>query len=55
MITRIEIIDRSKGVDEGGGRVYVNMDIKDCWVDVQDDGRTMKVFINETDKQTKNE
>ena len=47
MITRIEIIDRSKGVEEGGGRVYINTDIQDCWVSVQDDGRTMKVFINE--------
>ena len=43
MITRIEIIDRIKG----GGRVYVNWDIQDCWVSIQDEGRTMKVFINE--------
>lgn len=47
MITRIEIIDRTKGVEEGGGRVYTNYDIKDCWVSMQDDGKTMKVFINE--------
>jgi hypothetical protein len=48
MITRIEIIDRSKGVEDGGGRVYVNLDIKDCWVSMQDNGSTMKVFINES-------
>ena len=52
MITRIEIIDRSKSVEDGGGRVYVNTNIKDCWISMQDGGRTMKVFINETDKQT---
>ncbi len=47
MITRIEIIDRSKSYEDGGGRVYVNHDVKDAWVSEQDEGRTLKVFINE--------
>ena len=47
-VSRLEIIDRSKGVEEGGGRVYVNTKVKDLWVDYQDGGRTMKVFINES-------
>ena len=48
MITRVEIIDRSKRVEEGGGRVYVNTKVKDLWVDYQDGGRTIKIFINES-------
>lgn len=47
-VTRLEVIDRSKGIEEGGGRVYTNYKINDCWVDVQDGGKTIKVFINET-------
>ena len=49
MITRVEVIDRSKGVEEGGGRVYTNHNVKDAWVSYQDDGRTLKVFINESE------
>ena len=47
MITRIEIIDRTK--EES--RVYVNLDIKDAWVSMQDDERTMKIFINESESK----
>lgn len=50
MITRIEIIDRSKGVEEGGGRVYTNHNVKDAWVSYQDGGRTLKVLINESEE-----
>ena len=48
MITRVEIIDRTKGVEEGGGRVYTNHNVKDAWVSYQDDGKTLKVLINES-------
>lgn len=47
MITRIEVIDRSRGVEEGGGRVYTNHEIEGAWVDYQDAGKTIKIFINE--------
>lgn len=50
MINRVEVIDRSRGVDDGGGRVYTNLNVKDAWIDVQDDGKTLKVFINESKK-----
>lgn len=49
MITRIEVIDRSKGYEKGGGRVYTNHNIFDAWVSYQDGGTTMKIFINETE------
>ena len=43
MINRVEVIDR-----DGEGRVYTNLNVKDAWIDVQDDGKTLKVFINES-------
>lgn len=45
-VTRVEVIDHTKPVDEGGGRCYVKWE-KDIKVEVslQDDGRTMKIFI----------
>lgn len=46
-ITRVELIDRTKSVEEGGGRVYVNHNVQDAWVDIQDNGATLKVFMNE--------
>lgn len=48
MITRVEVIDRSKSYEDGGGRVYTNYEVKDAWVSYQDGGRTLKVFINES-------
>lgn len=48
MITRIEVIDRSKSLEEGGGRVFLDLDVNNAWVSVQDEGKTLKVFINET-------
>lgn len=51
-VTRVEVIDRSKGVEEGGGRVYTDYAVNGAWVSTQDDGRTIKVFINETDSTT---
>lgn len=38
MVTRLEIIDET-------GRVYVNRNIKSSEVIMQDDNRTMKIFI----------
>tara|TARA_R110000772_G_scaffold81651_3_gene173579 strand:- start:674 stop:865 length:192 start_codon:yes stop_codon:yes gene_type:complete len=40
-ITRLEVID--------DGRELVKYDLKDVKISIQDDGRTMKIFVN---KQT---
>tara|TARA_B110000285_G_scaffold35677_1_gene38393 strand:+ start:23976 stop:24167 length:192 start_codon:yes stop_codon:yes gene_type:complete len=40
-ITRLEVID--------DGRELVKYDLKDVQISIQDDGRTMKIFVN---KQT---
>ena len=48
MISRVEVIDRSKSVEHGGGRVYVNLNVTGAWIDFQDEGRTLKLFINES-------
>ena len=46
-INRIEVIDHTKSVENGGGRVYVlRGDDISITTSVQDDGRTLKVFIN---------
>lgn len=50
MLKRIEVIDRSKTVEDGGGRVYTNLEIKDAWVSYQDGGQTIKIFINESEE-----
>ena len=41
-VTRIEVIER------GVARHYSNYDVQGCWISMQDGGRTMKIFINET-------
>lgn len=38
-ITRVELIDET-------GRVYTNYDVKKVKLDLQDNERTLKVFIN---------
>ena len=41
IVNRVEVIER------GVSREYVNMDVKGACVSMQDNNRTMKVFINE--------
>lgn len=41
MVTRVEVIERGKG------KAYSNSELKGAYVDIQDKGRTIKVFINE--------
>lgn len=44
-INRVEVIDHT---ENGEGRVYVKHEKKlKVSVDIQDDGRTMKIFIND--------
>lgn len=47
-INRFEIIDHSRPLDDGGGREVVvsPQQMLDITYEVQDGGRTLKVFIN---------
>ena len=46
-VTRVEVIDHTKPFEEGGGRVYVSWEeTNKVEVLLQDDGRTLKVFIS---------
>lgn len=47
-LNRIEVIDHTLSLEDGGGRVYVYWDTKnntDVELDYQDDGRTLKIFL----------
>lgn len=45
-VNRVEVIDHSKPLEEGGGRAYVKWEKKlQVEVVLQDDNRTLKVFI----------
>ena len=41
-VTRVEVIER------GSSRVYTNYEVRDAWISIQDEGQTIKVFINES-------
>lgn len=41
-VTRVEVIDKN-------GRSYTNWDVKSVETQLQDDGRTLKIFISEQD------
>ena len=50
-VTRVEVIDHTKPVERGGGRAYVfypqnSIDDLEVKLSLQDDGRTLKVFIS---------
>lgn len=51
-VTRIEVIDHTHSLEEGGGRTYVHYqeDIKLELV-LQDDDRTLKILISKLTKQ----
>lgn len=46
-VTRVEVIDHTNSVEEGGGRTYVYWN-KEATVEavLQDEGRTLKIFIS---------
>jgi hypothetical protein len=44
-VNRVEVIDRSKSAEQGGGRVFVKRDCVEVELSYQDDGKTIKVFI----------
>lgn len=50
-ITRLEIIDYTKSIDEGGGRTVIFYDkTKKIELDVQDMGETLKIFITNRER-----
>ena len=47
-VNRVEVIDHTKPIEEGGGRAYVKWEDKgtiDVEISMQDDDRTLKIFI----------
>lgn len=54
-VTRVEVMDKTKDFENGGGRAYTfwseldELDIKnpDVTVELQDNDRTLKIFISE--------
>ena len=51
-VNRVEVIDHTKSVEDGGGRAYVKWeDELDVAIDIQDEGRTLKIFINKLKKK----
>lgn len=47
-VTRLEIIDHTKSLEDGGGRTVVFWDDKkQIDISIQDDNKTLKVFIHE--------
>ena len=50
-ITRVELIDNTKSYTEGGGRLFSLWDCE-CEISLQDDGRTLKVFITKSNEKS---
>lgn len=47
-VTRLEIIDHTRPLEDGGGRTVISWDEKKkIELSLQDDGRTLKIFISE--------
>lgn len=45
-VNRVEVIDHTRPIEDGGGRAYVFWeDEAEVEIQLQDDGRTMKIFI----------
>lgn len=44
-VTRVEVIDHSKSIEQGGGRAFVKTDCTEVELSYQDDGKTLKLFI----------
>jgi hypothetical protein len=44
-VTRVEVIDHSKSIKQGGGRAFVKTDCVEVELSYQDDGKTLKLFI----------
>ena len=53
VITRLEVIDHTRDVENGGGRVYTHFNQETVVTyEEQDGGSTLKVFINPKDLHT---
>jgi hypothetical protein len=51
-VNRVEIIDHGDHNNTETNRTYMNYECHNVWVDLQDDGYTLKIFLN-TNTQTK--
>lgn len=53
-ITRIEVIDHTKDLEDGGGRAFVKWD-SNMSIDLlsQDDDRTLKIIISKKDENVR--
>lgn len=53
-VNRVEVIDHTKSLEEGGGRAYVFWeDSAKVELSLQDEGRTLKVFIAKLEESKK--
>ena len=54
MITRLELIDLTKPLEEGGGRTVMISPEDDLLItyELQDQNRTLKIFIKESEETT---
>ena len=44
-VSRVEVIDHSITLEQGGGRVFTKKDCAQVELSYQDDGKTIKIFI----------
>lgn len=44
-ITRVEVIDHNPKLGDSRGRVYTNYSVNSCETEIQDQGRTLKIFL----------
>lgn len=49
-VTRVEVLEYKNPTEIGNVRVYQNFNVDNCAVSFQDNGRTLKVFVYEKDK-----
>ena len=45
-VTRVEIIDHTKTLEDWWGRVFSRWDLEEVELHVQDKGKTLKIFLN---------
>jgi hypothetical protein len=45
-VNRVEIIDHGDHNNSETNRTYMNYECYNVWVDLQDDGYTLKIFLN---------
>lgn len=49
-VTRVEVLEYKNPAEIDNVRVYQNFNVDNCAISLQDNGRTLKVFVYERDK-----